>query len=239
LLPIIIPAKSVIFRNVLPKSKCGGYNLFMKLFVWDFHGTLEKGFESAVLEFTNRSLEHHGYAVRMDQKAVNALYGKKWTEYFKLVLPEESPETHLKLQNYAISDQRNNPHVVAGCVRPNDYAEMVLEEISKKHDQILISHTDQTDIEEFVKAAKLDRFFPAGQCFGINAHQIGRAKDDALAEYLQGKHYDKIIFIGDSPHDMIQVENAIHYLYAHPGKQFREGEAHYKINDLREVLKEA
>ncbi len=128
----------------------------MKLFVWDFHGTLEKGFESAVLEFTNRSLEKHNYSERVDKNIVSELYGKKWTEFFKRVLPDKSDEVHLGLQNYAILDQRKNPHIVAGCVEPNDYAEIILKEISQKHDQILISHTDQDDIENFARSAKLD-----------------------------------------------------------------------------------
>ena len=43
---------------------------------------------------------------------------------------------------------------------------------------------------------------------------------------------------GVSAGDLIAVDNAATYLYAHPGMPHRECEAAYKIRDLREVLRE-
>lgn len=40
----------------------------MKLFVWDFHGTLEKGNENAVLEITNRILKALVYERLMSEE---------------------------------------------------------------------------------------------------------------------------------------------------------------------------
>lgn len=34
----------------------------MKLFIWDFHGVLEKGNDEVVHEITNRALEMHGHS---------------------------------------------------------------------------------------------------------------------------------------------------------------------------------
>ncbi len=56
----------------------------MKLFIWDFHGTLEKGNGGAVVEITNRILQDAGYEQRMDEVLDNLLAGKKWYEYFDL-----------------------------------------------------------------------------------------------------------------------------------------------------------
>ena len=39
----------------------------MKLFVWDFHGVLEKGNDLAVLDITNKVLEQAGYSERLNE----------------------------------------------------------------------------------------------------------------------------------------------------------------------------
>ncbi len=57
----------------------------MKLFVWDFHGTLEKGNEYAVLEMSNIILEKHGHKERFTELQCRELYGKKWYEFFEFM----------------------------------------------------------------------------------------------------------------------------------------------------------
>ena len=58
---------------------------------------------------------------------------------------------------------------------------------------------------------------------------------------MNGKNFEKIVVVGDSPDDIelaSVAKNSVSYLYAHPWKKFRGDKADYKINDLREVLKE-
>lgn len=55
----------------------------MKLFVWDFHGTLEKDNEHAVMEISNKVLENLGYTQRLSKEDNLMLYGKKWADYFE------------------------------------------------------------------------------------------------------------------------------------------------------------
>ncbi|TSC77418.1 MAG: hypothetical protein G01um101433_613 [Parcubacteria group bacterium Gr01-1014_33] len=212
----------------------------MKLFIWDFHGTLEKGNEHAVREITNRVLEEKGYNRSIDEKTNHHLYGKKWYEYFVHVLPEESEETHLQLQERCIAFQVEHPDIVPRHIRPNDHAKETLAEIRKKHDQIIISHTPQKWLDMFIRVTGLMEFFPAGKCFGIDAHQpnFTRSKEEIAEEYLADKEFEKIIVIGDSPHDMIPLENCARYLYAHEDKPFKECDADYRIRDLREILRE-
>ena len=66
----------------------------MKLFVWDFHGTLEKDNEGAVFKISNKVLENLGYKERLTKEDNFMLYGRKWSDYFAYLLPKEPEKTH-------------------------------------------------------------------------------------------------------------------------------------------------
>ena len=75
----------------------------MKLFIWDFHGTLEKGNERGVIALSNEALKRRGYTERFSEDHIQKLYGRKWHEYFAFLLPHEIPATHLSLQQDCIA----------------------------------------------------------------------------------------------------------------------------------------
>ena len=212
----------------------------MKLFIWDFHGTLEKGAEHAVREITNRILAERGYGERLDDQLMHELYGKKWYEYFVRLLPHESEEECIILQEQCIALDQEHPEIIWSIVKANDYAVEVLTKINERHDQVLISNTRHANLGEFLKATELGTFFPQGKYFGLDAHRPEgqRLKKDMADEYVSRGAFDKVVVIGDSPQDMIPLENSVKYLYAHPEKAFRECDADYRIRDLREVLRE-
>lgn len=47
----------------------------MKLFVWDFHGVLEKDNDLAVLDISNKVLEQSGYAERFSEEKIVSTTG--------------------------------------------------------------------------------------------------------------------------------------------------------------------
>lgn len=212
----------------------------MKLFIWDFHGTLEKGNEHAVLEITNEVLREYGCRQSIDAETNHRLYGKKWYEYFEHILPHESEEIHLRLQERCIAFQLEHPDIVHRHIKPNDHAHEVLYRIAKKHDQILISNTPLQWLRIFIEATNLTEFFSAEKYFGADTHRPNarRSKKEIAEEYVADKDFEKIIVIGDSPQDIIPLSNSLSYLYAHDGKPFKECDADYRIRDLREVLQE-
>ncbi|MBI4224764.1 MAG: HAD family hydrolase [Candidatus Sungbacteria bacterium] len=212
----------------------------MKLFIWDFHGTLEKGTEWAAYEITNRVLHEYGYDQRMDEQLVHRLYGKKWYEYFIHLLPHESKETHIALQKRCFEVDMECPEIIEQAIKANDHAASVLAGIASDHDQILISNTSQERLRDFLHMTNLYEFFPEGKNFGADAHRLEahRSKQDVADEYLNGRDFEKIVVVGDSPQDMIPLPNAVRYLYAHEGREFKECDADYRIRDLREVLRE-
>ena len=205
----------------------------MKLFVWDFHGVLEKGTESAALEISNRVLGDYGYSKRFTKDDIDRLYGKKWWEFFEDLLPEESHEKHLQLQEACYKDANNNPENLTKYVEPNDHAREVLEMIrAAGHYQILISNVTPENLDIFLRLVGMEQSFDSA--FAADS----RSKNEVLGKFLNGEKYESIVIIGDSPHDMElkSVAGGTTYLYSRSGN-FR-GEGDYKITDLREVLRE-
>lgn len=213
----------------------------MKLFVWDFHGVLEKDNDLAVLDVSNHILESHGYKERLTEEDNRNYYGFKWYEYFEHLLPNQSKKEHLSLQDecftYCIDNQ-----ISAKYIKQTEHAANVIEAINEAgHDQILLSNTRPEDILWFIKLVKLENRFQESKIFGVNAHQKCTCKSDALRQYLSDKKFDSIVIIGDSASDMKlkDVNGGITYLFRHPHLQFNElVTADYTINDLRQILQE-
>ncbi|HIG92751.1 TPA: HAD hydrolase-like protein [Candidatus Woesearchaeota archaeon] len=215
----------------------------MNLFIWDFHGTLEKGNEWAVQEVTNLALESYGYRERLQEDHAYQLYGRNWYEYFQYLLPNEPHQRHIQLQETAFRISINRPDIIARYVKPNDHAREVLESIaSSNQDQIVISRTLPESLAVFLEVVQMKDYFPEGSALAVNAHarETERTKQDVLREFLNGRSYHKIVAIGDSPQDiqLTSVGGGVSYLYAHPVRTFPACSADYRIRDLREILRE-
>jgi len=213
----------------------------MKLFVWDFHGVLEKGNEGAVLEISNEVLRRFGYSHRFTNEDIVKLYGLRWYEYFEYLLPQESRERHLTLQEFCFKISSACPEIIAKHIEPNHHVHEVLGRISQKHYQILISNTQPKSLRMFLDAVQISPYFPDEKVFAVNTHQQQTGtKRTILEKFLKDKKFDNIIVISDSPSDkdMIYVAGGTFYLYSHPERPLKECDVCYKINDLREVLRE-
>jgi len=216
----------------------------VKLFVWDFHGTLEQGNEKAVREISNLILERNGYDQRFTEEEVNKeLYGKKWYQYFEILLPNEEKNVHLNLQNQCVEYSLSHPEIVAKYIKPTNYAHLVLEEISKIHSQVIISNCEPEGILMFVESVKMTHYFNEENTFAINAHleEGMKTKSDALKSFLIGKTYSDFVFIGDSIQDIILKKEfgGTSYLYTHPGRDFKkcgDFEPDFRIRNLIDIL---
>ncbi len=212
-----------------------------KLFVWDLHGVLEKGQEDVVLEISNRILKQFNYSERFTKDIVNKMYGKFWHAYFAHLLPHESPERHLELQEACFELETNNPDIIFKYMQANDDAHFVLGKIFNYHSQILISNTNIEALPIFIESIMGEKYFSDKNAFAVDSRDFDdKNKETILKDFLKNKEFDDIIIIGDSPGDMElkNVAGGKTYLYSHPGKPFRKCEADYKIRDLRLVLRE-
>jgi len=213
----------------------------MKLFVWDFHGVLEKGNEKAAVLVSNLVLEQFGYRQRFSEADGDRLYGAKWYQYFEDLLPGEDHERHMQLQEACFDYDRLHPEIVEGVISRNDHALEVVDAIARRHTQVVISNTKPEAILRFVRAVALEQYFTPDNTVAVDLHRrdAERTKKDILARYLREHAYEQIVIIGDSASDMalVDVAGGVRYLYAHSGRAFRLAEADFRIRDLRDVLK--
>ncbi len=214
----------------------------MKLFVWDFHGVLEKDNDLAVLDISNQVLAEAGYTERFSEADNQKYYGLKWYQYFERLLPHLTPEQHMALQTACFTYAEANWHILEKHIKPNDNVPEVLTAIqSAGHDQIILSNTRPTDLLWFVPAVHIERYFPPDKVIGVNAHEKHGDKKEALRHYLHGKTFDDIVIIGDSQHDMElqEVAGGVTYFYNHPHlPATRLVKADHTITDLRDLLHE-
>lgn len=217
----------------------------MKLFIWDFHGVLEKGNDDVVLEITNRALEMHGHSRRMTKQESEFLSGRLWRDYFSYLIPELDEKERLVLQSTCVEITQNSPEIFNKHVKLNDNVEHVLELIqSTQYTQILISNTQPKILDFYVKLVGIEKYFPSTHRFGADSSvQNRKTKKDCLYDFLSvNKNINEIISIGDSPGDMdlinVPFVKGTSYLYSYPNRAPRLLQCHHKIDDLRMVLQE-
>lgn len=209
----------------------------MKLFVWDFHGVLEKNTIFAAKEITNRVLEEFNIPNRLTDEDTERLYGQQWIDYFREFAPDSPNEDHEKMNEraYEIS---NKEQVFRKYIQPQDHAKEVLTKIKNSGAiNLLISNSSQKSIDIFADAVNLTNYFH--NIIGVDNYTIRITKAQAIKDYIKDKDISKIIVIGDHPHDILTGHEvqATTYLFSRNGK-FPKANANYEITNLKEILKE-
>ncbi|MFA5332972.1 MAG: HAD family hydrolase [Candidatus Nanoarchaeia archaeon] len=213
------------------------------LYVFDFHGVLEKGTEKAVAIVSNLALKRLGYDFTLSHEEIMKHYGHKWHDIFLKTIPQLSSAEAYSLYEECLKVDELFPSIILENTKQNDNAKKAIEKIMHNNDQfILISNTNPNALKTFIKAAGLSEFFSESNSFAVNQHDKGASltKENVLRAYLNGKSYEKIIIIGDSPGDIelkkVNPNNSVTFLYTHPGLNFRDCEADHKIRDLMEIF---
>ncbi len=226
------------------------YNLGMNkmLFVWDFHGVLEKGNDYAVQKLCNLTLQSFNKDRKISIQEVRDWYGLSWFDYFKLATPEGNIELWKDMVKKVHSLQQKGWDIIKEHIKVRYFAKEVLAEIKNKgHCNILLSNTHPNHLQSFTDLIGIIEYFD--DLIGVdkdNNSQTGKdfinVKSKALSDYLVGKKYSKIIVIGDSDVDIQAGKDnkAITYLFMDPNfnKQPIGINSNYVISDLRKVLQE-
>ncbi len=76
------------------------------LFVWDFHGVLEKGNVYTVQKLCNLVLKDFGTGREISIKEAMDWYGISWFDYFKSAVPQGNPEMWQNMVNKVLSLQK-------------------------------------------------------------------------------------------------------------------------------------
>ena len=83
------------------------------------------------------------------------------------------------------------------------------------------------------------KYFSEEFRFGVDNGDLDIiSKSDILKKFLENRRFDKIICVGDSPHDLNLVEGCVSYLYAHDYMPIKKSKCDYIIRDLRDILQE-
>lgn len=216
-----------------------------KLFVWDFHGTLEIGNDLAVIEITNHILEKEGYKHRLTESIAAFLAGKSWHEYFMHLMPDLDYNESVELQKKCVSVSQKNPDIIAKHIKLSPNAAEVLDKIhNSDHTQIVVSNTQPKSLDIFLKSVGIEHYFPEHHRKGIDTDNSDKrmTKKEWLNEFLEDKQFPGgVVAIGDSPWDVELAElhpKGVGYLYSHQGRPHREHPKANKINDLIHILEE-
>jgi phosphoglycolate phosphatase-like HAD superfamily hydrolase len=217
------------------------------LFVWDFHGTLEKGNVRAVQELLNRVLPLFGLNSHLSLTRSSELYGLSWIDYCQAICPEGNQAIWQKMKEKLLEMQEKE-HIVEKYISPMDHADEVLRTIKQKgHDNLILSNSSPRAIKYFVKLVKLNNYID--EYIALDSHDaprqqldIGQGKTKSLKRYLKDKSFNKIVKIGDRASDIEagRAIGAITYFFRNEFNKNHELaiKADHEIHDLREILRE-
>lgn len=217
------------------------------LFVWDFHGTLEKDNVQAVMYLLNKTLEYFGIANEITLAETAKMYGLSWIDYFKYLYPTGDFSFWKKMKKKAVEIQIREK-VVEKYIKPQAFAQAVVKKIKQEgHCNIILSNTAPKHIKHFANLVGIAEFID--EYLALDAHNTTRQetelqalKAEAIKDYLKDKRFNKIVKIGDRESD-IAAGKAIGAKTYYFRNQFNRNhqlsiKPDYEISDLREVLKE-
>lgn len=213
----------------------------MKLFVWDFHGVLEKYNEYAVKEVSELVLREFGLRRPVTVQECLDLYGKKWGEYFRHFAPESEQEAIHQMVDMAV-DIGLKGDIIRKHIKPNDYAHQVLETISQNgHKNLVMSNSTPEALELFLDAVGMSDMFDykhGADHHRENAHEKN-SKEIWLMQFLEKNQFEKVIVIDDAFMGIEMGRNvgAVTYLFSRNGFNKTIKADHY-ISDLRDILTE-
>ena len=209
-----------------------------KLFVWDFHGVLERGNEYAVQEVVNRVLPKFGIERQATVEECLMLYGKKWADYYRFFVPDADEETIHQMVEKAVEISVGEK-IARKYIRQTEYAQFVLYQIEiNNHTNLLMSNSSEEALMFFLESVRLQDCFDI--VFAADEHRKDYGKDskyDFLENFLRKHAFDKVIVIDDMEEGIERglKLKATTFRY-HRNGTAPESNAHYVITDLREII---
>jgi len=195
------------------------------LFVWDFHGTLEKGNEKCVHVIFNRVMKEHGIDKQMPMKEVIELYGKPWAGYFKHFTGSKDEGYIQKLCARAIELSKE---LAPRYIEPADGAAEILAALKKAgHTNAVMSNTKPSRLKEFVQMVGLTEYFD-------DYISTDGDKTAQLRKWLDGRRFDRTYVIGDNEEE-IEAGIAIGATTILIERDNRKSQANYRVHSLRQI----
>jgi phosphoglycolate phosphatase-like HAD superfamily hydrolase len=195
------------------------------LYVWDFHGTLEKDNEKSVHVVCNKVLQEQGINRPVSMEEVIALYGLPWAGYFKHLTGSNDENYIQQLCTRAI--QLSREFAPLYC-KPADGAQELLTALKLAgHTNIVLSNTRPDRLREFIQVVNLTGYIDDY----ISSEGDKTAK---LKNWLQGKRFEKIYAIGDNEQD-IEAGLAAGATTILVTKKTVQTKAHHRVQSLLQI----
>lgn len=218
------------------------------LFVWDFHGVLEKDNVYAVRDLCNLVLNDFGFDRIVSLEEAAEYYGLSWLDFFKLILPQGDYKLWNQMVKRVLTLRERGWIIIKKYIKAREFAEYVLQEIkNNNHSNILLTNSSSEHAKRFTHFINLTSYLDDIKGIDYNwsckpNQELHNLKGHLLLDFIKGKDYRKIIIIGDRESDIMagKMCGAITYLFVDTKlrKQLIETKADYIISDLRQVLKE-
>lgn len=212
----------------------------MKIFVWDFHGVLEKDNELAVKRICEEILEEFGIKKEVSIEFIIETYGKPWGGFFRKLSPESSEETIYEMVEKAVNKSKE---VSKKYLKPMDNARFVLEKIKNNGDMnIVLSNSRYDRLMGFIETVGLDDVIDGvvgiGRALEGKDFDIVKHKRDRILELKEKFKPEECIVTGDNEWDVGagNMAGSTTFLFS-PKNKDMESKADFVIDDLRDILK--
>jgi phosphoglycolate phosphatase-like HAD superfamily hydrolase len=195
------------------------------LFVWDFHGTLERDNDKVVHIVCNRVLQEQGITRPVSMEEVVALYGVPWAGYFRHLTDSKDENYIQQLCTRATELSRK---ISPMYTKPADGAEELLASLKRAgHTNIVLSNTTPDRLLEFVQLVGLIGYID--DCISSEGDKAAKLK-----KWLDGKRFDRIFVIGDREPD-IEAGLAVGATTILVTKDSRPSRAHHRVQSLLQI----
>ena len=216
-----------------------------KVFVWDFHGTLEEGVEIGFFEILKKLAKKFKADRKITLFEVREKYGITVAEYLRFFFPKANI-LQIKKMMEEVAEIQNQNHLKE-YVRPAPGAIEVLSKIKKAgYENIVVSNSHPKHIEFLIDIVGMKNLI--SRVFAVDRHYSHRKQNPTKEKVKIFKMIIKqknlkarqLITIGDKATDVNAgiLAGGTTYQYLHKGFPIDGTEADYKIHDLREILGE-
>lgn len=212
------------------------------LYVWDFHGTLERDNEYALTESLNRTLRRFGYPGDQTVEDALRLTGKHFRTIY-MELTGCTPEQAAEMEAYSCSLTEG---VARKHIKPREHAHEVLKAIQGTGDtSILISNCGEDSLRLFLEMVGMENgYFDGRYCtdsdhvgpgFDVAAYKLAHARGHIERE----GPFERVRTIGDRESDVELglTLGAETFLLVPPGRPPPATKAHCVISDLRDFIR--
>lgn len=216
-----------------------------KLFVWDFHGTLEEGVEVGFFEILKQLAKEYETSVKITLSEVRKKYGVSVADYLRYFFPEcNTPQ--IKAMMKKVAEVQNQKHLKK-YVKPALGAIEILTKIKAAgFENIILSNSHPKHIEPLIGIVGMKNLI--SRVYAIDRHYSHRKQDPIeekakiLRKIIKERKLkkDQLIAIGDKASDINAGiwAGAKTYQYLRKGFPVDKTRADFKIYDLREILRE-